>query len=88
MQIRRTEQDQPRRRDNEVLAGLPREGLPADDHLLTHTGIKSYTSEGCTRAEREDLSHEEMIEIFGDEPFDLNPVPKYLYNNSSTPPRV
>jgi D-alanyl-D-alanine carboxypeptidase len=54
-------------------------------HLLTHTsGIKSYTELGekfWNNAAR-DLSHEEMLEIFANEPFDFAPGERFLYNNS------
>jgi len=56
-------------------------------HLLTHTsGIKSYTSLGpkfWNEASRLDLSDEQMIALFQDEPFDFEPGAKYLYNNSA-----
>lgn len=53
-------------------------------HLLEHTsGIKSYTSLGAWKAkERLDLSHEEMLALFQDEPFDFEPGTRFLYNNS------
>jgi CubicO group peptidase (beta-lactamase class C family) len=54
-------------------------------HLLTHTsGIVSYTGmgEAFWGKSRLDLSHEEMIDLFGNEPFDFAPGEKYKYNNS------
>jgi CubicO group peptidase (beta-lactamase class C family) len=55
-------------------------------HLLTHTsGIKSYTSIGprfWNEASRLDLTHDQMLALFRDEPFDFAPGTKYLYNNS------
>lgn len=54
-------------------------------HLLNHTsGIRSYTSLGARWASRmaEDLSHEEMLALFQDEPFDFAPGERWLYNNS------
>lgn len=54
-------------------------------HLLTHTsGIKSYTGLGPKWREkvRLDLSHEELLALFRDEPFDFEPGAKFLYNNS------
>jgi CubicO group peptidase (beta-lactamase class C family) len=54
-------------------------------HLLTHTsGIKSYTSLGpkWRTKMRLDLTHDELVGLFMDEPFDFEPGEKYLYNNS------
>lgn len=54
-------------------------------HLLEHTsGIKSYTSLGQRWVEkiRLDLTHEELLALFKDEPFDFEPGTKFLYNNS------
>lgn len=54
-------------------------------HLLTHTsGIKSYTGLGPRWLEkvRLDLTHEELVALFRDEPLDFEPGAKYLYNNS------
>jgi len=54
-------------------------------HLLNHTsGIRSYTSLGPRWAMRmaEDLSHEEMLALFQDEPADFAPGERFLYNNS------
>jgi CubicO group peptidase (beta-lactamase class C family) len=56
-------------------------------HLLTHTsGIKSYTGLGpkfWTEASRLDLSNDQMLALFKDQPFDFNPGEKYAYNNSA-----
>lgn len=54
-------------------------------HLLTHTsGIKSYTSmEAWTKRWREDLSPQQMIDIFKNEPMDFAPGEKWSYNNSA-----
>ena len=55
-------------------------------HLLTHTsGIASYTGLGekFWNVSRLDLSHEELLEIFADEPFDFAPGEKWSYNNSA-----
>ena len=56
-------------------------------HLLTHTsGIKSYTSLGpkfWNEASRLDLTNEQMIALFENEPFDFAPGEKYQYNNSA-----
>lgn len=53
-------------------------------HLLTHTsGIKSYTSlEEWRPTMRLDLTHEELLAYFQDEPFDFAPGERFLYNNS------
>lgn len=55
-------------------------------HLLNHTsGIKSYTSLGETfwgRA-REDMSEDELIDLFDDLEFDFEPGADYRYNNSA-----
>jgi CubicO group peptidase (beta-lactamase class C family) len=55
-------------------------------HLLTHTsGIKSYTGLGRehrNRTFRVDLTHDELIDMFEDEPFDFGPGEQWRYNNS------
>jgi len=54
-------------------------------HLLTHTsGIVSYTAKGSYWSEtiRLDLSHEELIDLFGDKPFDFAPGEGWKYSNS------
>ena len=74
--------------DAEVTEYLP--DYPAGDrkitvrHLLHHTsGIKSYTSiPEFRKIMRNDLSHEEMLEVFQEKPFDFAPGEKYLYCNS------
>jgi CubicO group peptidase (beta-lactamase class C family) len=53
-------------------------------HLLNHTsGIQSYTGldEFWARS-RLDLSHEDLIGLIADEPFDFAPGTGYAYNNS------
>lgn len=52
--------------------------------LLNHTsGIKSYTSRpGFFRTARMDHTHEQMLALFKDEPFDFEPGARWLYNNS------
>lgn len=54
-------------------------------HLLTHTsGIKSYTGLGPTfwdQAAR-DLTHDQMLDLFKNEPFDFDPGDEWRYNNS------
>ncbi len=75
--------------DDELTTFLP--DYPANDntvtvrHLLNHTsGIKSYTGLGPTWREKMTLalSHEELIALFADEPFDFPPGEQYRYNNS------
>ena len=53
-------------------------------HLLTHTsGIKSYTSIPSLRDfARKDISPEELVDAFKDEPMDFKPGEAYRYNNS------
>jgi CubicO group peptidase (beta-lactamase class C family) len=53
-------------------------------HLLNHTsGIKSYTSQkDFFKKARQDFSHDELLALFKDEPFDFEPGAKWLYNNS------
>lgn len=54
-------------------------------HLLTHTsGIVSYTGmgEAFWGRSRLDLSHEEMVDLFGTEPFEFAPGEEWKYNNS------
>jgi CubicO group peptidase (beta-lactamase class C family) len=53
-------------------------------HLLTHTsGIRSYTSlEEYTKFHRLDLTDEELLDRFANEPFDFAPGEKFKYNNS------
>jgi CubicO group peptidase (beta-lactamase class C family) len=53
-------------------------------HLLTHTsGIKSYTGlESWQPTMRLDLSDDELVAHFQDEPFDFAPGERFLYNNS------
>ena len=54
------------------------------EHLLTHTsGIKSYTSlPGWMELLHKDVTHEEVLELFKDEPMDFDPGARWLYNNS------
>ena len=53
-------------------------------HLLTHTsGIKSYTGLAAWRPTiKLDLTDEELLAFFKDEPFDFAPGERFLYNNS------
>ena len=55
------------------------------DRLLTHTsGIKSYTEiPKFWELRRLDLTHEQMITLFSEEPFDFVPGQRYQYNNSA-----
>lgn len=54
------------------------------EHLLTHTsGIKSYTSlPEWLPLWRKDMTLDELIDLFKDQPFDFEPGEKFLYNNS------
>jgi len=65
--------------------------FPTGDHevtveqLLHHTsGIKSYTSLGeeWTRTVPLDVTHEELLGLVVDEPFDFGPGDEWRYNNS------
>lgn len=53
-------------------------------HLLTHTsGIQSYTGmEGWSANQVFDLTEEEQIDLFKNEPFNFAPGEEFLYNNS------
>ena len=54
-------------------------------HLLTHTsGIRSYTGLGEPWLEKMplELTAEELMALFKDEPFDFAPGERYRYNNS------
>jgi D-alanyl-D-alanine carboxypeptidase len=54
-------------------------------HLLTHTsGIVSYTGMGPAfwDKSRLDLTHDEMVELFGTQPFEFAPGERWNYNNS------
>jgi D-alanyl-D-alanine carboxypeptidase len=74
--------------DDELTKFLP--DYPVQGHkvtihqLLNHTsGIKSYTSlPNFFRTARQDLTSEEMLALFKDQPFDFEPGEKMQYNNS------
>jgi len=75
--------------DDEIIRFLP--DFPTQGHtvrihhLLNHTsGIKSYTGLGEEFWDRSrlDLSHEDLVEMIADEPFDFAPGTGYSYNNS------
>lgn len=54
-------------------------------HLLTHTsGIKSYTGLGPTwlKTVPLEMTHEELLDLVDDLPFDFDPGIEYRYNNS------
>jgi CubicO group peptidase (beta-lactamase class C family) len=53
-------------------------------HLLTHTsGIKSYTGlDAWSPKITLDLSDQELVDLFKNEPFDFAPGEQFLYNNS------
>ena len=54
-------------------------------HLLSHTsGIKSYTGLAEWRPKMTlDLTDQQLVDLFKDEPFDFAPGERYLYNNSA-----
>ncbi len=55
------------------------------EHLLQHTsGIKSYTSLGAewARTIPLDVTHDELLGLVVDKPFDFNPGDEWRYNNS------
>ncbi len=54
------------------------------EHLLSHTsGIRSYTDmEDFGKRSRDDMSVDELIALFQDEPLAFEPGEKYAYNNS------
>ena len=54
-------------------------------HLLNHTsGIKSYTSMPSFKTEaRTDMSPQELIDVFKNEPIDFEPGEQWSYNNSA-----
>ncbi len=74
--------------DDELTKFLP--DYPTQDHkvtihhLLNHTsGIKSYTSlPNFFRTARQDMSHDDMLALFKEQPFDFAPGEKMQYNNS------
>jgi CubicO group peptidase (beta-lactamase class C family) len=55
------------------------------DHLLTHvSGIPSYTSLPEWRPRvREDMTVQQIIDLFKDKPLEFNPGERYSYNNSA-----
>lgn len=55
------------------------------DRLLTHTsGIKGYTEMPAFRdVMRQDLSHQQLIDLFSAAPFEFDPGERYQYNNSA-----
>lgn len=70
----------------EYLPDFPTQGHTVTvRHLLDHTsGIKSYTSLGkkWMKVLPLELTHEELLDLFEDEPFDFAPGEKWAYNNS------
>jgi CubicO group peptidase (beta-lactamase class C family) len=69
------------------LPDYPTQGHKVTIHeLLTHTsGVKSYTSLGpafWNEKSRLDLTDDQMLALFENEPFDFNPGEKWLYDNS------
>jgi CubicO group peptidase (beta-lactamase class C family) len=76
--------------DDPITKHLPDFPLQGHDvrmrHLLNHTsGIRSYTGIGPVfwQKSRLDLTDEELIALFENEPFDFAPGEKYAYNNSA-----
>ncbi len=55
------------------------------ERLLNHTsGIKGYTEmRELGDVERDDLTHEQLIELFSSAPFEFEPGDRYQYNNSA-----
>lgn len=75
--------------DDPITKFLPDFPLQGHDvrmrHLLNHTsGIRSYTNIGPLFWEksRQDLTDEQLLELFVKEPFDFDPGARYAYNNS------
>ena len=74
--------------DDELTKFLPE--YPTQDHkvtvhhLLNHTsGIKSYTNLLTFRAKvRQDFSHDRLLDVFKNEPFEFAPGEQWRYNNS------
>jgi CubicO group peptidase (beta-lactamase class C family) len=69
----------------EYLPDYPMQGhVVTIRHLLGHTsGIKSYTGLAEWQPTmRMDLTDDELVALFSDEPFDFAPGERYLYNNS------
>ncbi len=72
---------------SKFLPDFPLQGHRVTIHqLLNHTsGIKSYTGLGpkfWREASRLDLTHEQLLALIKDEPFDFPPGEEWFYNNS------
>ena len=71
---------------HEFLPDFPTQGNTVTiRHLLTHTsGIHSYTSDGEFMHKRTglELTHDQLLAEFKDDPFDFAPGEKWAYNNS------
>jgi CubicO group peptidase (beta-lactamase class C family) len=70
----------------EYLPDFPTQGHTVTiRHLLQHTsGIKSYTGlEAWRPTITVDLSDQELVDLFKNEPFDFAPGEQYAYNNSA-----
>jgi CubicO group peptidase (beta-lactamase class C family) len=76
------------RLDDEITRFLPSYPVQGHrvtvQHLLTHTsGIKNYLLlPRWQEAVRLDLSHEQLVHLFRNEPFDFPPGEKFVYSNS------
>lgn len=70
---------------SKFLPDFPLAGHKVSVHqLLNHTsGIKSYTStKDFFKRARQDMTHDELLALFKDEPFEFEPGAKWRYNNS------
>ncbi len=71
---------------NKYLPDFPTRGHTVTiRHLLTHTsGIASYTSDESFMRDRtaNELTHDQVLAEFKDDPFDFAPGEKWAYNNS------
>ncbi|MGE0556081.1 MAG: serine hydrolase domain-containing protein [Gemmatimonadales bacterium] len=74
--------------DDEItkyIPGFPTQGHKVTvHHLLTHTsGIKSYTSlPSWEKQQLLDLTHDELLALIANEPFDFAPGEQWRYNNT------
>ncbi len=69
---------------SKYLPDYPRGNEVTIHHLLTHTsGIHSFTGrEDFLKRVTTEVSHEEQVEWFKNDPYDFDPGEKWLYNNS------
>lgn len=86
--VLRLEEEGALSRDDELTDFLPEYPVRGREvtlhHLLTHTsGIPNYTDlERWQEKWSLELSHEEMLELFQEEPFDFEPGEEFAYSNS------